>query len=75
MTRRRTVKILSLVIALILFCGFSQMYLWRCNSHNELRLYGFRQEKEDSLDVVLLGASDIYAYSAPLAYSLQGFTS
>lgn len=75
MTRRRTVKILSLAIALILFYGFSQMYLWRCNSHNELRLYSFRQEKEDSLDVVLLGASDIYDYSAPLAYSLQGFTS
>ena len=75
MTRRRAVKILSLAIALILFYGFSQMYFWRCNSHNELRLYGFRQEKEDSLDVVLLGASDIYAYSAPLAYSRQGFTS
>ena len=75
MTRRRAVKILSLAIALILFCGFSQTYFWRCNSHNELRLYSFRQEKEDSLDVVLLGASDIYAYSAPLAYSRQGFTS
>ena len=75
MTRRRAVKILSLVLALILVFGFAQMYFWRCNSHNELRLYGFRMEQKDSLDVVLLGASDIYAYSAPLAYSLQGFTS
>ncbi len=75
MTRRRTVKILSLAAALVLFFSFSQMYFWRCNSHNELRLYGFRMEQKDSLDVVLLGASDIYAYSAPLAYSLQGFTS
>ena len=75
MTRRRTVKILSLAAALVLFFSFSQMYFWRCNSHNELRLYGFRMEQKDSLDVVLLGASDIYAYSAPLAYSQQGFTS
>ena len=75
MTRRRAVKILSLVLALVLVFGFAQMYFWRCNSHNELRLYGFRMEQKDSLDVVLLGASDIYAYSAPLAYSLQGFTS
>ena len=66
MTRRRAVKILSLVLALVLVFGFAQMYFWRCNSHNELRLYGFRMEQKDSLDVVLLGASDIYAYSAPV---------
>ena len=75
MTRRRAVKILSLVLALVLVFSFAQIYFWRCNSHNELRLYSFRMEQKDSLDVVLLGASDIYAYSAPLAYSLQGFTS
>ena len=75
MTRRRAVKILSMVLALVLVFSIAQIYFWRCNSHNELRLYGFRMEKENSLDVVLLGASDIYAYSAPLAYSLQGFTS
>ena len=75
MTRRRAVKILSMVLALVLVFSIAQIYFWRCNSHNELRLYGFRMEKENSLDIVLLGASDIYAYSAPLAYSLQGFTS
>ena len=64
-----------MVLALVLVFSIAQIYFWRCNSHNELRLYGFRMEKENSLDIVLLGASDIYAYSAPLAYSLQGFTS
>lgn len=44
--------------------------------HNTLRIEGFYQEEENSLDVVLIGASDVYTgYSPAYAYEKYGFTS
>lgn len=68
----RTVKILSLAVAAALLMTFTQVRF----DHNRLRLDGFYMEEKDSLDVVLLGASEVYtAFSSALAYDEYGFTS
>ena len=74
--RIRTVKILALVLAVLLSVLALQegpLHYWDSNVQ---RVTGFRLEKEDSLDVVLLGASEVFhAWSAPHAYEHYGFTS
>ncbi len=74
--RIRTVKILALVLAVLLSVLTLQegpLHYWDSNVQ---RVTGFRLEKEDSLDVVLLGASEVFhAWSAPYAYEHYGFTS
>lgn len=74
--RIRTVKILALALAVLLSVLALQegpLHYWDSNVQ---RVTGFRLEKEDSLDVVLLGASEVInAWSAPYAYEHYGFTS
>ena len=74
--RIRTVKILALLLAVLLAVLALQngpLHYWDADVQ---RITGFRLEAEDSLDVVFLGASDIfYGYSAPYAYEHYGFTS
>ena len=73
---RRTVKILSLVLAVLLFVSISEVYLFRSNITDDLRIEGFRLEERNSLDVVLLGSSEIFtAFAPPYAWQLQGITS
>lgn len=73
---RRLIRILSLVLALALFVSLAQTYFFRNNKRDELRMDGFRLEDKDSLDVVVIGSSEVYAdYSAAYAYDLQGYTS
>ena len=68
----RTIKILSFALAAFLIMTFTQV---RCD-HNKIRLDGFYMEEKNSLDVVLLGASEVYtAFSSSLAYDEYGFTS
>ena len=53
-----------------------QAYVLKRNDHNTLRMNGFYQEDKGSLDVVLIGASDVYAgYTAAYAYEKYGVTS
>lgn len=69
-------KGLSLLLAICCFISLSQTYLFRVNKRDTLRLDGFRMEEKDSLDVVFIGASEIYtAFSPALAYEQCGFTS
>ena len=57
-------------------CLLLQQYLLRNVDHNSLRVEGFYQEERDSLDVVFIGASDIYTSFMPgRAYEQHGFTS
>ena len=66
----RTVKVACLLLALMFSCGFLQTYVLRRDDHNMVRLTGYYREKSGSLDVVLLGASEIYTgYSAGRAYA------
>ena len=68
----RTIKILSFALAAFLIMTVTQV---RCD-HNKIRLDGFYMEEKNSLDVVLLGASEVYtAFSSALAYDEFGFTS
>ncbi|MDD5795478.1 MAG: hypothetical protein PUD24_00890 [Oscillospiraceae bacterium] len=69
---KRTLKILSLVIAVVLFIGFTQNRF----DNNKIRIDGFYLEEKNSLDVVLLGASEVYTdFSSAMAYDEYGFTS
>lgn len=46
------------------------------NARDVAGMYGFDKEEENSLDVVLIGPSQVYAsYYAPLAYKEYGYTS
>ena len=72
----RALKILSILLAIFFFISLSQKYIVRYNNRDSLRVDGFRMEEKDSLDVVLLGSSEIYsAFSSAYAYDLCGFTS
>lgn len=68
----RTIKILSFALAAFLIMTVTQVR----GDHNKIRLDGFYMEEKNSLDVVLLGASEVYtAFSSSLAYDEYGFTS
>lgn len=63
------------LIAAILFVGAGRIL---CYNENEsmVNVKGFYQEKRDSLDVVMIGPSELYAdYSPPLAWKEFGYTS
>ena len=67
---------MALVLPVILFVLFSQHYLFYYTDHNTERIRRFYQEEENSLDVVFLGASDVFSgFSPALAYEECGFTS
>ena len=72
----RSAKVLSLLLAVALTVLFAQEFIL-CNAdHNRERVKGFYAEKDNSLDVVLIGASEVYSDFAPgLAYQNYGFTS
>lgn len=72
----RTVKLVCLFLALTLTFGILQSYVLCRIDANSIRLEGYYQEEKDSLDVVLLGASEVYTgFSSGLAYDKYGFTS
>lgn len=68
----RFLKIMALVVPTVLFL----LFLPANNSDDTRRIQDFYLEEPNSLDVVLLGSSDVYAgFSPTLAYSEFGFTS
>lgn len=72
----RTVKVLTLLLAILLTVAFLQEYVLCHADHNRERIKGFYLEDKDSVDVVLIGASDVYAgFSSAYAYEKFGFTS
>ena len=73
---KRAAKILSLVLALVLCIGFLQEYVLCRGSHDRGCVKGFYLEDKDSIDVVLIGASEIYSgFSSCYAYGEFGYTS
>ena len=73
---KRTVSLLSLFLAVLFSVGLLQEYFLANFDHNTIRMEGFYLEEENSLDVVFLGASDVYqGFSSGLAYDEFGFTS
>ena len=72
----RTVKTAIFLLVVMVSCLVLQQYVLRNTDHNSLRVEGYYQEPLDSLDVVFIGASDIYTSFMPgRAYEQHGFTS
>lgn len=72
----RAVKLLSFVLAVALCVGLLQEYVLCHADHNRERVKGFYEEDKQSLDVVYMGASDVYSDIAPgYAYERNGITS
>ena len=72
----RTLKFAALLLPLVLVFIFSQEFLFDYRNYDTMRIEQFYEEEEDSLDVVFLGASEIYAgYCPGYAYDRYGFTS
>ena len=72
----RYVKVLALLVSIVLTVLFLQNTLFYYFDGNYYRLRGFYREPENSLDVVLLGASDISnGFSPGYAYDYSGLTS
>lgn len=71
----RCAKLLCLVLCVMLLCGLAGDFC-RYYDYNVTKLAGFYAEPEDTLDVVFLGASDVFTgFSSAYAYELYGFTS
>ena len=72
----RTIKLISLFIAVALTAGMLQEFVLCHADHNRERLKGFYLEEKNSLDVVFMGASEVYSDFAPgYAYSSNNITS
>lgn len=72
----RFFKFVALIIPIALMICFLQSYLFYHADYTTERIRDFYKETPNSLDVVILGASDIYnGYSPVQAYEYGGFTS
>ena len=72
----RTAKIACFVLIVALCVGLLQEYLLCHADHNRERIKGFYEEDAQSLDVVYLGASEVYSDIAPgYTYRRDGITS
>lgn len=73
---RTAVRALIFVLIAVLGIGLISPMLVANNDWDKRHVHGFFLEPEDSLDVVLIGASQLYTgYSAPLAWQQYGYTS
>lgn len=72
----RALKCIALLIPIAVMVFFAQNNLFYHADHSTERVRDFYKEAPNSLDVVILGASDVYnAYSPAYAYEYAGFTS
>lgn len=73
--KNRAIKILCFLLA-VLILSDAALFICRNHDNNSTLLTGFYREPDNSLDVVVLGASDVFAgYSACHAYDRYGITS
>ena len=73
---RRILKAGSLLLAVVLLLAALQEFVLCRLDDNRERIKGFYLEDSDSVDVVFIGASEVYAgFSAAYAYGAYGFTS
>lgn len=74
--KRRFYKLTAFGIAVILMLGSFNSFLTLNDRRSKLFIKGFYLEPKDSLDVVLIGASELYTgFNSPLAWEEYGFTS
>ena len=68
-------KVLTLLLAVLFSTLLLQEYVLCSTDHNRERVKGFYLEDKDSVDVVLIGASEVYSDFAPgYAYERHGVT-
>ena len=71
----RAIKLAALALVLVLTLGVLQEFVLCHADHNRQRVKGYFDEEKDSLDVVFLGASEVYSDIAPgYAYRKDGLT-
>lgn len=74
--RKRAIKITALFIVVLLLLHLTAMVLLCTSTNAEMHIKGFYKEPENTIDVALIGSSEVYAdFSSPLAYRDFGFTS
>lgn len=74
--RKRIIKIIALLLPLVLFWVAAETFLFYHSERNTDRFRRFYNEEPNSIDVVFLGASEVFAGYAPgYAYDQFGFTS
>lgn len=74
--KKRIIGIILMIVVLVGLLIPAQAYLLRRVDHNQIRLEGFHLEKKNSLDVVVMGASETYyGFIADEAYKKTGITS
>jgi len=72
----RIIKLLSLLLAVAVTVGVLQEFVLCHADHNRQRVKGFFEESSESLDVVFMGASEVYSDYAPgYSYERDGLTS
>jgi len=72
----RAIKLIAFGLAVVLSTALLQSFILKRIDNNTMRMEAFYLEKKESLDAVLIGASDVYAgYSAAYAYENYGITS
>lgn len=72
----RLIRVVCLILAVMLTVGLLQEYVFCHADHNRQRIKGFYEEDKNSLDIVYLGASEVYSDIAPgHAYEKNGVTS
>lgn len=72
----RGVRLIAFALAVILTTWLLQSFLLKRIDNNTMRMEAFYLEDKNTLDAVVIGASDVYAgYSAAYAYENYGFTS
>lgn len=73
---RRFLRVVALVVPIVLVVLFLQSYVFVFRDANSERIAKFYCEEKDSLDVVIIGASEVTAGYAPgYAYGKYGYTS
>ena len=73
---KRIIKIVSLLVAISIVLGLMQHYIMRRFDAHQRRVQGFYMEEKDSLDMVIIGSSEVYnGYMPPLAYENFGISS
>lgn len=75
MTKKRVKKLLILAFAMLITYVFLSWFLIRTTTPSETHIKKFFKEPKNSMDVALIGSSEMYAdYCAPLAYGKYGYT-
>ncbi|MGM9973424.1 MAG: hypothetical protein ACI33K_05195, partial [Clostridiaceae bacterium] len=76
MKKSKVFKIICFFLIVIVLYGFLSEFLAVTSESDTMHINGFYLEPENSLDVVLVGPSELYTgFSSPLAWNDYGFTS